>query len=110
MRTLHENLELRKRELRLTIGQIHAKLALLGVNVSPSAVGHWFNGRGKPRDMDHLKALCEVLETSISVMAGEDPEFARNGFESTLLKESRNMNPAMREAVLAIIKANKGEL
>ena len=106
MRTLHENLEARRKELGMTISQVHAKLALKGVNVSASAVGHWFNGRGKPREMEHLKALCEVLESSISVMAGEDPEFARNGFESTLLKESRNMNPALREAVLAIIKAN----
>lgn len=106
MRTLHENLEARRKELGMTIAKVHAKLALKGVNLSASTVGHWFNGRGKPREMDHLKALCEVLETSISEMAGEDPEFARNGFESTLLKEIRNMRQAQREAMLAMIKAN----
>jgi transcriptional regulator with XRE-family HTH domain len=108
MRTLHDNLDARRAELGYTIAQVHAKLALMGLKLSPSTVGHWFTGRGKPRKMEHLKALCEVLETSISVMAGEDPEFARNGFESTLLKEIRNMSPAQREAMLALIKANNG--
>jgi len=56
--------------------------------------------------MEHLKALCEVLETSISAMAGEDPEFAQNGFEAALLAEIRKMTPAQREAMLALIRAS----
>lgn len=108
MRPLYVNLTVRRKELGLKIAEVHAKLTLLGHELSPSTVGHWFTKRGKPRNMEHLKALCQVLQTSISEMAGEDPEFAQNGFESTLLKESRGMSPAQREAILAIIKANKG--
>ena len=108
MRPLYVNLNVRRKELGLTIAKIHEQLSLKGFELNPSTVGHWFTKRGKPREMEHLKALCEVLQTSISEMAGEDPEFAQNGFESTLLKESRTMSPAQREAILAIIKANKG--
>ena len=107
MRTLHENLAARRAALGLTIGDVHARLALKGVYLSASAVGHWFTGRGKPQKMEHLKALCEVLETSISEMAGEDPEFARNGQESVWLHDFRNMTPAQREAVLALVRSMK---
>lgn len=58
--------------------------------------------------MDHLKALCEVLQTSISQMAGEDPEFAQDAFESVLLKEGRTLPASQREAVLALLRAMKG--
>ena len=108
MRTLHENLDNRRLSLGLTIAQVHARLSVRGFSFNPSTVGHWFTGRGKPRKMEHLKALCEVLETSISEMAGEDPEFAQNGFESALLSEIRKMSPAQREAMLAMIRANNG--
>lgn len=55
--------------------------------------------------MEHLKALCAVLETTISEMAGEDPQFAQNDFESLLLTESRSLAPEQREAVLAIVRS-----
>ena len=104
MSELSDNLTNRKDELELSVPDVKTALELRGVKVAYSTLAAWFNGGRKPRKMDHLKALCEVLGTSISQMAGEDPEFAQNGFESTLLIESRSLPPAQREAVLALIR------
>ncbi len=107
MSALATNLDNRRRQLGLTLADVHADLSLKGVQVSPSTVGHWFTGERRPRQMEHLKALCEVLQTSISQMAGEDPEFAQDAFESVLLKEGRSLSVAQREAVLAMLHAMK---
>lgn len=103
MSALSENLNRRRTELKLTVPDVTAELQRMGIEVAYSTVAAWFNGGRKPMAMDHLKALCAVLDTSISEMAGEDPEFAQNAFESTLLEESRALAPAQREAILAII-------
>lgn len=103
MSTLSDNLNRRRLELKLSVPEVTAALQRLGTEVAYSTVAAWFNGGRKPREMEHLKALCVVLETTISEMAGEDPEFAQNAFEATLLEESRSLAPSQREAVLAII-------
>lgn len=105
MSELSDNLTSRRVALDLSVPQVVAALGLRGLTVAYSTVAAWFNGNRKPQKMDHLKLLCEVLQTSISEMAGEDPEFAQNSFESVLLKESRDLPPAQREAVLALIRS-----
>ena len=107
MSLLSNNLKKRLAELNLNVPQVHKSLELLGIKVSYSAVAAWCNGGRRPREMEHLKALCTVLQTTISEMAGEDPEFARDSFESLLLIESRELDKAQREAVLAIVKSMK---
>lgn len=105
MSVLSQNLTDRLRDKRLKVADVVDELNRRGFNLAYSTVAAWFNGGRKPRKMEHLKALCEVLETSISEMAGEDPEFAQNAFESVLLQEGRRLAPAQREAILATIKS-----
>lgn len=103
MSTLSENLNRRRVELKLSVPDVTAALQRMGIEVAYSTVAAWFNGGRKPKDMEHLKALCATLDTSISEMAGEDPEFAQNAFETKLLEETRLLEPTQREAVMAIV-------
>ena len=104
MSELSNNLFCRRVELGYSVPQVHKALGLIGVTVAESTVAAWFNGGRRPQDMQHLKALCKVLRTTISEMAGEDPEFAKNSLESALLAESREIDPSQLEAVLAIMR------
>ena len=103
MSALSDNLSKRRAELKLSVPDVTASLQRKGIEVAYSTVAAWFNGGRKPKDMEHLKALCAILDTSISEMAGEDPEFAQNAFEAKLLEETRGLDPVQREAIMAII-------
>lgn len=105
MSILSQNLTTKREQLGLTVGAVVKELQRRGLVVGESTAYAWFNGGRKPRDMEHLKALCEVLQTSISEMAGEDPDFAQNAFESTLLSESRSLGDEQKEALLALMRS-----
>lgn len=104
MSILSDNLSRQLASLKLGVPEVVAELNRRGHEVAYSTVAALFNGSRKPRKMEHLKALCEVLQTSISAMAGEDPDFAQDGFEKVLLAVARGLQTEQREAVLAIIK------
>jgi transcriptional regulator with XRE-family HTH domain len=105
MSTLSKNLQARRDQLDLTVPAIAKEMQRMGHVVAESTVYAWFNGGRKPRTMEQLRALCEILQTTISEMAGEDPDFAQNAFESTLLSESRELDTGQREAILALMRA-----
>lgn len=105
MSIFSENLTARRAVLGLSVPDVTAALQRKGYEVAYPTVAAWFNGGRRPRSMEHLKALCAVLETTISEMAGEDPQFAQNDFESALLNESRGLAAEQREALLAIIRS-----
>ncbi|GAB2494116.1 hypothetical protein GCM10027266_09320 [Arenimonas alkanexedens] len=58
--------------------------------------------------MEHLKALCMVLETDLSALAGDEIEVANGKVEASVLRELRELSPAQREAVLALVRSMKG--
>jgi len=103
MSILATNLTSRRVDLKLSVQDVTDALNRRGIDVAYSTVAAWFNGGRRPREMDHLKALCEELKTSISEMAGEDPAFAQNTFEAQLLEEARILAPMQQQAVLALI-------
>jgi transcriptional regulator with XRE-family HTH domain len=101
-------LRTRKRELanqgrKLTYDQIAAQLQVLGVKVDGGAVGHWFTGRNKP-GVEELIALAKVMDTSISMLAGEDPQYAITGEQKLALEILSQMSPEQRQAFLAMGK------
>lgn len=58
--------------------------------------------------MEHLKALCAVLQTDLNSLTGEEIEVAEGPIEATIAREIRGLPPTQQEAVLALIRSMKG--
>lgn len=110
MRQFHEIIEARRRDLVLTVEQVHERIEnrLLAQGKQPPALAtvyHWFNGtRKRPRNMEHLKVLCEVLEIQIGEAFGEHPLEAKTELEQAILKKARPLSPADQELVIAFME------
>lgn len=57
--------------------------------------------------MKHLKALCEVLQTDLDALAGDDIAIVEDAVEVSVVREMHNLSPAQREAVLALVRSMK---
>src|SRR3546814_4839120 len=66
MSRLSDNLTARRKQLGLTVPQVHAALQLMGVDVAKPTVYGWLNGNRGFQNMDHLEAVCKVLKTEIT--------------------------------------------
>lgn len=97
----------RRQALGLTYQQVHE--ALERRTWSPESgppslpvVGHWFNGRRRPRKHEHLAALCDVLQLSLDdVVGGAGPRLAPE--ERALLDGYRSLDPTTKLAILEIV-------
>lgn len=107
MSQLSENLNSRRDALGLTVPQIHAALTLRGVQVAESTVYGWFNGARGVRNMEHLKALCAVLQTDLNTLTGDEIEIAEGPVDTTVVREMRDLTQTQREALLAVIRSMK---
>jgi transcriptional regulator with XRE-family HTH domain len=107
MMRLHEILNSRRVDLGWTYEDVHGKLEAYpwpdGVQ-SPSlaTVGHWFNGTRRPRHMQHLKAICAVLDVSLDEAIRGEPREAKTAEEQVLLDQFRDMSAEDREVYLAM--------
>lgn len=106
MTRLNDNLNARRLELGLTYEQVHELLARYPwpVGVKPpslAVVGHWFNGTRRPRNMEHLRGLCDVLEMTLDEAIKGAPNEAATGLEQALLDAVRDMEGADAEMILA---------
>lgn len=109
MSQLSDNLTSRRNALGMSVPEVHAALSRLGYDFAFSTVASWFNGNRGVRKMEHLKALCAVLQTDLNTLGGDEIEIAEGQVEATILRELRNVSPAQREAVLALVRSMKGE-
>jgi transcriptional regulator with XRE-family HTH domain len=108
MTLLSDNLTARRDSLGLSVPQVHAALNARGIDVAFSTVAGWFNGSRGVRKMEHLKALCAVLQTDLNSLGKDEIEVAEGPVDSTVIRELRDLAPAQREAVLAVIRTMKG--
>ncbi|MEN5338942.1 hypothetical protein ABE583_02970 [Stenotrophomonas sp. TWI143] len=108
MSALSINLTARRESLGLTVPQVHKALTLLGINVADSTVYGWFNGSRGVRKMEHLKALCEVLQTDLNTLTGDEVEVAEGPLPASIVRELSGLTATQQEAVLATIRAMKG--
>jgi hypothetical protein len=113
---LSDNLDSRRRELGWTYQRVWEELHDYpwpeGVKPpSLAIVGHWFNGRRRPRKMEHLQGLCAVLRLSIDDAVKGAATEAATGVEQALLVAIRKMDPKDAEFVLAsaLHLADKGK-
>lgn len=107
MTLLSDNLTARRESLGLSVPQVHAALNRLGYDVAFSTVAGWFNGSRGVRKMDHLKALCAVLETDLNTMTGDEVEIVEGKVDVALAREIRELSPAQRESILSMIRSMK---
>lgn len=108
MTQLAANLTARREELNLSVPDVHAELNRRGFPVAFSTVAGWFNGNRGVRSMEHLKALCGILQTDLNTLAGDEVEIAEGPLDSTVIRELRGLTPTQREAVLALVRSMKG--
>lgn len=102
MRRLNEKLDELRRSLGYTYDDVHEKLEQRGINVTPAAVGHWFNGTRTPRSMKSLSALCAILETTLDAITNDEIEVADDAREMMMLKQFRAMSADQQSAMLAL--------
>lgn len=101
MRPLH----LRLQEAAAAKGMNVSDVARRMPEVARSTVGHWFTGERKPQ-LDHLLKLAKVLEVSAAALVSDEPDYANTAEEKLHLKMMRELSPEMRQAILAMMKAN----
>lgn len=108
MSRISHNLNNLRERLDLTVPQVHAALSLRGVQVAESTVYGWFNGSRGVRNMEHLKALCDVLQTDMNSMTGSEIEIAEGPLDSMVVREMKGLSEQQREALLVFVRSMKG--
>lgn len=113
MRQFAEIINSRRKDKELTVEGVYERLERYpwpkGVHPPALAtVGHWFNGtRKRPRDMNHLRGLCDVLDLSIAEAMDEPSLEARTDLEQVILRGLRRIEPEDQELVAAMIQSLK---
>lgn len=105
MSQLARNLNSRRLHLGLTVPQVHEALARLGHVVAESTVYGWFNGSRSVRNLEHLRALCTVLETDLNALTEGEIEVVEGPVQAKIAREVADLEPAQQEAVLALIRS-----
>lgn len=101
----HSRINSRRLEKGLTVEQVYDLILRYRwqPGVRPPAlpsVGHWFNGTRRPRNMDHMRALCNALDMSLDEAMGQSPKEAQTDMEQRMLSILRDLDPAQAEALL----------
>lgn len=110
MRQFHEIIDQRRQDLGLTVEDVFERLdhyAWPRGTKAPAlaSVGHWFNGtRKRPRDMNHVRAICAVLDLEIGEAFGEDSVQAQTDVEQVMLKKMRKLSPEDQEIAMTLIE------
>lgn len=109
MRQFHEIIDKRRQALGLTVEDVFERLERYPWPVGTKApalasLGHWFNGtRKRPRDMNHVKAICDVLDLEIGEAFGAESLSAETDMEQVILRKVRNLSAEDQELALAMI-------
>lgn len=113
LRMLHRTLNERRKQIGLTYEDVHDRLQRWKWSdtvraPSLAVVGHWFNGTRRPRNMEHLRALCGVLDISIDEATGGQPHTAATAIEQALLAEARTLDDESIQLLIAMARRLKG--
>lgn len=108
MMRLHEILNARRVKLGWTYEDVHERLERYPWTHGKkppalSTVGRYFNGRRRPRDMEHLKALLDILDISLDEAVKGAPGEAKTGMEQILLDRFRLVSAETQGAVVALL-------
>lgn len=59
--------------------------------------------------MEHLQALCTVLQTDLNTITGGEIVISDNKVEAAILRDLRGVSPEQRELVLALVRSMRNE-
>jgi hypothetical protein len=79
-------------------------------DVQPPAlatVGHWCNGTRRPRNMEHLIAMCVTLGLSLDDVIVQNEDEAKTAVEQRIIRGVRELSPEWQEYVLATVEMAK---
>lgn len=107
MTQISDNLTARREALGLEVTDVHAEMNRRGFDVAYSTVAGWFNGNRGVRNMEHLRALCAILQTDLNSLTGSDVEVVEDAVGVTIAREMADLSATQREAVLAIVRSMK---
>lgn len=107
MTQLSDNLTARRDSLGLSVPEVHAALNRRGIQVAFSTVAGWFNGSRGVRNVEHLKALCQVLQTDLNTVLGGEIEISEGAVEVSIARAIKGLDAVQQEAVLAIVQTMK---
>ena len=100
-----DNLDARRRELRMEIDDVVAAMNRRGFPVVYSTVAGWLNGnRGERWKVEELQGLLSVLKTDLAAMAGH-ARLVEAPLIAVAAGEMERLTPAQQQAILATIKA-----
>lgn len=108
MSKISDNLTDKRIALRLSVTDVHKELNRRGYDVAFSTVAGWFNGSRGIRKMEHLQALCKVLQTDLATITDGEIEIVQTPVETVIAREMRDLTPEQRELVLALVRSMKG--
>ena len=98
-----------RERLDMTVPEVHRALLALGVDVAESTVYGWFNGSRGVRKMEHLRALCTVLQTDLNELTSDDIAVTQGPLPATIAREAAMLAPAQQELVLALVRSLSGK-
>ncbi len=105
MSQIARNLNALRDKLGLTVPDVHRALESRGVEVAESTVYSWFNGSRGVRKMEHLKALCAILQTDLNALGGDEIEVAEGAVPVTIARELSALDEASQQLVLALVRS-----
>lgn len=108
MSQLSRNLTSLREHLGLKVKDVQEELNRMGLPVAYSTVAGWFNGSRGVRGMKNLRALCEVLQTDMNGLTGDDAEVTDGPMETMVVRDLRELSEDQQEAVLALIRTMRG--
>ena len=109
MTRLSDNLTARRKALNMSVPKVHAAMNRLGFDIAFSTVAGWFNGSRGIRNMKHMKALCDILQTDLNALTGDEAEVVEGKVEVQIVRELSELDPTQRETILAVIRGMKGK-
>ena len=109
MSRLSDNLNARRVQLGLTYEQVYNALQEYAwpEGVKPpslAVVGHWFNGERRPRKVEHLMGLADVLNMTLDQAVKGAETHANTAMEHAVLSGLRDLSDADAQWVLASIE------
>lgn len=105
MSQLARNLNTLRDALGMTVPDVHRALEARGVDVAESTVYSWFNGSRGVRKMQHLKALCAILQTDLNAIGGDEIEVTEGAVPVTIAREIAALDEASQQLVLALVRS-----
>lgn len=81
----------------------------MGFDLSYSTVAGWLNGSRGIRDVKHMRALCEALESDLQTLSGGELELSEKPLDVAISREIKGLTDAEKEAILALTRTMRSK-